>query len=225
MTVPACSACNGGFSADEMRVAAVVCTVSFTQDDRQAVAPGGRVYLALQSDRGLQEFVGSRLNADGIFFADQVVHQTLARIMAKTAAGLLFHEFGRLVPLDLVRIIAMEHAKNVHPSALVEQHRRDHEGWAEVTPSCRELERQVLALYGEVPPHMPDWRVYGIRSRVFRVPVYPPVQQQVAHRDETARCANRPRGVPLAGESRPAPKGASAEVSTAGIPEKTLIFD
>jgi len=160
MTVPACTPCNGGFSADELRVAAVVCTVSFTQNDREAVAPGGWVHSAMQADRALQEFISSRLGDDGIFRPDQIVYETVSRIMVKTAAGLLFHEFGRLVPLDKLCIVALEHAKNVHPAALVELHRRDDGGWAEVTPSGRELERQVLAVYGEQPSHMPEWRVY-----------------------------------------------------------------
>lgn len=160
MTVPACTPCNGGFAVDEMRVAAIVCTVSFAQNDRDAVAPGGWVHSAMQSDRALHEFVSSRLGDDGIFRPDQVVCQTVSRIMAKTGSGLLFHEFGRLVPLDKLQVIAVEHARNIRPSALVELYRRDDGGWAEVSPSGRELERQVLAMYGEQPPHMPEWRVY-----------------------------------------------------------------
>ena len=143
-----------------MRVAAVVCTVSFKKADRDAVSPGGWVHSAMQSDRALHEFVSNRLGDDGTFRPDQVVCQTVSRIMAKTAAGLLFHEFGRLIPLDILDIIAMEHTKNIHPSALVELHRRDDEGWAEITPSGRELERQVVAVCGREPPHMPEWRVY-----------------------------------------------------------------
>ncbi len=123
-------------------------------------APGGWVHSAMQSDRALREFVNSRLGDDGIFRPDQVICQMVSRIMAKTAAGILFHEFGRLISLDNLHIIAMEHAKNVHPSALVELYRRDDGAWAEVTPSGRELERQVFAAYGEQPPHMPEWRLY-----------------------------------------------------------------
>src|SRR5665213_1400458 len=160
MTIPACSACNGGYAVDEMRVAAVVCTVSFTQPDCDAVAIGGWVHSALQSDSSLNDFIGSRLGVDGIFRPDQTVFQVLSRIMAKTATGLLFHEFGRLITPNRVEIIVIEHAKNVHPLALIEQHRRDDRGWAEVTPSCRELERQVIALSGQPPPNMPKWRVY-----------------------------------------------------------------
>ncbi len=160
MTIPACSTCNGGYAADEMRLAAVVCTVLFTQQDREAVAVGGWVHSAMQSDAALGRFIGSRLGADGIFRPGEAVFHAISRIMAKTATGLLFHEFGRLVSPGRLEIIAIEHAENVHPLALVEQHRRDDGGWAEVTPSGRELERQVLAVYGEPPPNMPGWRVY-----------------------------------------------------------------
>ena len=160
MTIPACSTCNGGYAVDEMRLAAVVCTVSFTKRDREAVATGGWVHSAMQSDSALCEFISSRLGVDGVFRPDEVIFQIASRIMAKTATGLLFHEFGRLVPPRRLKIIAIEHAENVHPLALIEQHRRDDGGWAEVTPSGRELERQVLALYGEPPPNMPRWRVY-----------------------------------------------------------------
>jgi hypothetical protein len=160
MTIPACYACNGGYAADEMRVAAVLCTVSFMQEDRAALAPGGWVHSALQLDSALNHFIASRLGADGRFCADQAVLQAFSRIMAKTATGLLFHEYGRLISPSVVEVIAIEHAHNVHPLALVEQHRRDDGLWAEVTPSCRQLERQVLALEGLPPLHMPQWRVY-----------------------------------------------------------------
>lgn len=160
MTIPACSACNGGYSADEMRVAAVLCTVSFMQEDRAAVSPGGWVHSALQSDSVLNDFIASRLGADGMFRVDQAVLLAFSRIMAKTATGLLFHEFGRLVHPGRLQILAIQHAENVHPLAMIEQHRRDDGLFAEVTPSCLELERQVLALNGQPPPHMPKWRVY-----------------------------------------------------------------
>lgn len=160
MTVPACSDCNSGYSADEMRVAAVVSTVSFMPQDREAVSPGGWVHSALDADRSLKDFIANRLGADGIFRPDTHVLQVFDRIMAKTITGLLFHEFGRLVPTRNVEIIAIEHSENIPPLALVEQHRRDDGGWAEVTPSGRELERQVLAVYGEVPRNMPRWRIY-----------------------------------------------------------------
>jgi hypothetical protein len=160
MTIPACSACNGGYAADEMRVAAVVCTVSFTQHDRDAVAVGGWVHSALQADSALNDFIGSRLDADGVFRPNHTIFQVFSRIMAKTATGLLFHEFGKLIPPGRLEIVAIEHAENVHPLAMIEQHRRDDGLWAEVTPSCRELERQVLALDGQPPPNMPKWRVY-----------------------------------------------------------------
>lgn len=160
MTIPACAACNSGYSADEMRVAAIVATVSFTPQDREAVCAGGWVHSALQNDRSLKEFIDSRLDSDGIFHPDSAVMQSLTRIMAKTATGLLFHEFGRLVQPDKLDIIAIEHTENVHPLTLVELHRRDHGGWAEVTPSGRELERQALAVCGQVPRNMPKWRIY-----------------------------------------------------------------
>jgi hypothetical protein len=144
-----------------MRTAAVICTVSFTDADQIAVAPGGWVHLAMQRDSTLRDFVNTRLGADGVFHPDNKVREAIARVMKKTAAGLLFHEFGRIVPLSTIALIAIEHAKNVHPSALAEIHRREGAGWAEVTPSGRELERQVAALLGnEAPPHMPKWREY-----------------------------------------------------------------
>lgn len=160
MTLPACSSCNAGFSQDETRAAAVVCTVSFTDADRRATAPGGWLHSAMKRDASLREFISTRLGSDGMFRPDQTVIATLSRIMTKTTVGLLFHEFGRLVPMDEVGVVAIEHAKNIKPAALTELHRRDDGLWAEVTPSGRELERQVLAVYGQDPPDMPDWRVY-----------------------------------------------------------------
>jgi hypothetical protein len=160
MTIPACGGCNGGYSDDEMRIAAVISTVSFMPQDREAVSVGGWVHSAMRGDRALNEFIASRLDGDGIFHPDAAVLQVFSRIMAKTATGLLFHEFGRLVQPSKVDVIAIEHTENVHPLALVELHRRDHGGWAEVTPSGRELERQALAVCGQVPRNMPKWQSY-----------------------------------------------------------------
>lgn len=160
MTIPACTTCNGGYSNDEKRVAAIVSTVSFTSEDREAVSAGGWVHLALQADRALNDFIAERLGDDGLFRPDAPVIQAISRIMAKTTTGLLFYEFGRLVPVGRVEMIAVQHAQNLHPLALIELHRRDDAGWAEVTPSGRELERQVQAACGQVPKNMPKWRVY-----------------------------------------------------------------
>jgi hypothetical protein len=161
MTVPACSQCNGGFSQDEMRTAAVLCTVSFSKADRVAVASGGWVHSKMQKDSALRDFVGKRLGADGVFHPDAAVFEAISRVMTKTATGLLFYEYGHIVPLCDMAFIGIEHARNVPPSAFAEIHRRDDAAWAEVTPSGRELGRQVVALFGnEQPPHMPKWREY-----------------------------------------------------------------
>lgn len=160
MTIPACETCNTGFSADEMRVAAVVSTVSFMPQDRQALGVGGWIHSAMRLDRTLNEFITSRLDDNGIFHADAEVMRAFRRIMSKTVTGLLFHEFGSLASNNSVDVLAIEHAENVHPLAMVERYRRTHSHLAEVTPSCRELERQVLAMCGEVPTSMPKWRIY-----------------------------------------------------------------
>lgn len=159
MTVPACSRCNVGFSQDELRTAAVISTVSFLESDRLAVAPGGRIYEQMARNPKLGDFVSSRLGQDGIFQADLGVKSVIARVMTKTTAGLLFYEFGRIVPLSDISVLAMEHARNANPSALAEMYRRDDNGWAEVTPSGRMLERQALSFLGYTSPHMPKWRV------------------------------------------------------------------
>lgn len=160
MTVPACFRCNNNFSQDEMRVAAVLCTVSFTAADRAATSPGGWIHEALERDRALREFVNVRLDANGVFHPDAEVIQVFSRVMTKTAAGLLFYEFGRTIPVSEISFITVGHTKNIHPSALAESCRRDDGGWAEVTKSGRELERQAIAFSGDEPPHMPDWRTY-----------------------------------------------------------------
>jgi hypothetical protein len=114
----------------------------------------------MERDPSLSDFVSARLGADGVFRTDAAVMQVISRIATKTAAGLLFHEFGRVVPLADISLVAVDHFKNLRPSALAELHRRDDALWAEVTPSGRELERQVFAWDGQEPPHMPKWRIY-----------------------------------------------------------------
>lgn len=160
MTVPACHGCNTSFQQDELRAAAILCTVSFTSADRGAVAQGGWVNAAIERDRSLRDFIEKRLGPDGIFRVDSTVFDIFSRIMIKTGVGLLFYEFGRPVARDKLRVIGIEHSANVQADAFVECHRRVEADWAEVTPSCRELERQVMAVYGLAPRHMPKWKVY-----------------------------------------------------------------
>jgi hypothetical protein len=160
MTVPACAACNNSYSQDEMRLAAIIGTISFTTADREAVAPGGWIYSALQQDNALRAFINDRLGSDGIFRVEGDVVCVLTRVMQKTAAGLLFYEFGKLIRPSDCTILTAEHSKNIEATALVESYRRDDSGWPEVTPSGRELERHVMAAYGLPPRHMPKWRIY-----------------------------------------------------------------
>lgn len=161
MTVPACAQCNVEFSADEKRAAAVICTVSFTQADRAAVGPGGWMHRDIQRDASLKRLLYERLGPDGFFHMDEVVLQIFRRVMSKTASGLLFHEFGRTVPVNQIKLLGIDHARNIEPSAFVEINRHEGLEYAEVTPSGRELERQVVALFGAgPPPHMPNWKVY-----------------------------------------------------------------
>src|SRR5450631_412469 len=87
MTVPACAGCNGRFSLDEIRAAAIICTLSFTQTDRVAVAPGGWMYSNMQRDSSLKEFINCRLSKNGRYQLDEVVIETLSCVMAKTEMG------------------------------------------------------------------------------------------------------------------------------------------
>lgn len=160
MTVPACKSCNNEYSNDELRAAALVCTVSFTNTDIEAVGVGGWVHAALEKDKALKGFINSRLRNDGVFMPDQEAIDVLVRVAKKTATGLLFYEFGKIIRPENLEVIAVEHAKNVLPSVLVELHRRDGKGYAEVTSTGRELERQVMALCGFEPRHMPPWNVH-----------------------------------------------------------------
>src|SRR6266481_5217099 len=61
MTIPACSPCNRSFQMDELRAAAIICAVSFTDYDRAAVAEGGWLHAAMQRDRRLRDFIDNRL--------------------------------------------------------------------------------------------------------------------------------------------------------------------
>ena len=161
MTVPACARCNVEFSVDEKRAAAILCTVSFTSVDRLAVAPGGWMYREIQTDAALKGFIDARLGPDGMFRIDELAVQVLRRVTAKTVVGLLFYEFGRAIPLSDIQLLGIEHTHNIDPSAFVEINRHQGVEYAEVTASGRQLERQVVALFGSgPPPHMPDWKVY-----------------------------------------------------------------
>lgn len=160
MTVPACKKCNGGYSLDELRAAAIICTVSFTKGDREAIEPGGWLHAEFARDRSLKKFIDTRLGSDGVFRPDEEALNTLSRVIKKTAVGLLLHEFGLLVRPPDLQVVALDHSHNIHASALVESKRRTDSGWAEVTPSGRELERQVMATFGLPPRNSSPWKVY-----------------------------------------------------------------
>lgn len=160
MTIPACDACNRSFQRDELRAAAIICAVSFYEWDKAAVSKGGWVYSAGIQDVTLRRFIDERIGTDGLFRMDNAVLTVFQRVLTKTAVGLLFYEFGRVIRRDRLKLIGLEHAHNVQPNAYVELHRREDTGWAEVTPSGRELERQVMAVCGITPRFMPAWKLY-----------------------------------------------------------------
>jgi hypothetical protein len=160
MTVRSCRSCNDGYSQDEQKTAAVICTVSFLEEDRHALASGGWLHSTMQKDASLRDFISTRLGDDGIFRPDREVIDVISRIMTKTTLGLLLHEFCRLVPLKDIRFLDVEHSRDVHPSAFVERHRRDDHLWAEVSPSVRMLRRSVIAETGFAPPNMGRWHTY-----------------------------------------------------------------
>ena len=96
MTIPACGACNAGYSQVEVRAAAVASTVSFTASDRRATAPGGWLHTAMNRDQALARFIADRMGDDGIFQVDEIVVKTLSRVMIKSAVGLIFSESGQI---------------------------------------------------------------------------------------------------------------------------------
>lgn len=160
MTIPACIDCNHGFHIDEIRVAAVVHVVSFTDADRAAMKDGGWVHSAIHGDRVLEAFIANRMDEAGVFHPDHEVFDAFRRIMTKTTTGLLFHEFGRIVRPEEITMLGVEHTHSIPASAFVELHRAVSSGYPEVTPSVRQLERQVLAMYGQETPTMPKWSIY-----------------------------------------------------------------
>ena len=160
MTVPACATCNSSFQGDEIKAAVILATVSFTNEDRAAVAKGGWVHSALQRDRLLNKLIEQRLGSDGIFNADEMVLGIFSNVLKKIAVGLLFYEFGRIVPREEIKVIGLEHAHNFDPDAFAEAHRYPDGSWPEVTPSGRELERQVMAVCGIAPRHAGGWKVH-----------------------------------------------------------------
>lgn len=160
MTVPACAHCNQEYSNDEQRFRAILAAVSFAEEDRVAFGDGGEVFRAMEKDARLRELIHNRLSNDGFFQVDDEILQIVSRVMAKTAAGILFYEFGKVVPIQELRFVGVSHSSSIEPTAFIEQHRRNDALYEEVTPSCRQLERQVLAMMGHAPRNMPKWKDY-----------------------------------------------------------------
>lgn len=158
MTIPACISCNSSFQKDEQLVAAIISTVSFTPED-VASANDGWLAKTKARDSRIRQFIDSRMTSDGYFQPDDLTIRAISKVAVKTAVGLLFYEYGRVVQRQDVAVLGIDHAKRIDPNAFIENFRIP-SGWAEVTPSGKQLERQVQAAFGISPKGATPWREF-----------------------------------------------------------------
>lgn len=95
-TVPACDACNQGYSLDEEYFLTVLAQVGVSEDLAAKVEPGGRVDRALRRSAGLENRIRESLalTEEGLVAIEPEVGR-LRRVVRKIAAGLYALRYGQ----------------------------------------------------------------------------------------------------------------------------------
>jgi len=106
-TVPACHACNGGFSLDEQYFWVLLGQVSPSPAIAEKVSPGGAIDRTLQRSPKLEERLGRTVErtAEGADIYIQVEHNRINRVLGKIALGLYFARYGRSPPAPGINVI------------------------------------------------------------------------------------------------------------------------
>lgn len=105
ITLPACQDCNGGFSFHEGVVRALLTIVGTRPElvaERQA---GGRLDRALQRDVRLRGVLDQALQPNRSYQLAGELLVAFQRVLRKTAQGLFFAMYERLVPAEQVQLI------------------------------------------------------------------------------------------------------------------------
>lgn len=141
ITVPACTECNSGFSADENLVRNLIALVSPRPELVAERQPDGRVTRALARDARLRGLIDGCRRQDGNYELAGDVLTSFDRVLKKTVQGLYFGLYERFVPRDQLHLTLISDQRLTTPEQVVDQVRppafRDitEEPLPDITPS------------------------------------------------------------------------------------------
>lgn len=119
MTFPACQKCNNDYSFDENVVRAILTLVSTHPHLVSECKPNGRLSRALARDKRLQGVLARSRQPDGNYGLTDEIMRAFQRVFCKTAQGLFFGLYERLVPKDQLHLIRVENRRLMSPDDLI----------------------------------------------------------------------------------------------------------
>ncbi len=123
ITLPACRECNSGFSFDESLVKTMIAITSKHPELVAERRPGGRVERTMARDARLRSIIESARRADGNYELAGELLASFDRVMRKTAQGLFFGLYERLVPKDQVEVRLVSDQRFLTPERVIDQMR------------------------------------------------------------------------------------------------------
>lgn len=152
ITLPACEACNSGYSFDENVVRTLLALTSGHPELVAERQPGGRTDRALARDTRLRSLLAGCRRADGAYELTGEVLRSFDRVLKKVAQGLFFGLYERFVPRDQLELLLVTDQQSTTPEQVVDQVRppqfRDitDEPLPDLTPSSWPMREPVFFL-------------------------------------------------------------------------------
>lgn len=150
ITLPACEACNSGYSFDENVVKTLLALTSSHPELVAERQPGGRTDRALARDARLRSLIaGCRQQSGGYELTGEVL-RSFDRVLKKVVQGLYFGLYERFVARENLELLLVADQQSTTPEQVVDQVRppqfRDitDEPLPELTPSSWPMREPVF---------------------------------------------------------------------------------
>jgi hypothetical protein len=108
ITLPACKACNNGFSFDENVVRALLSSVGVHPRLIEERLPGGWLEKTLERSPKIRAILESSLQADGTYKLTEQLLGSFRKVFFKTSQGLFYGLYDRLVSTDELMLLRVE---------------------------------------------------------------------------------------------------------------------
>lgn len=122
VTVPACRACNEGFSFDEMLFKVILAFSSTHPELIESRAADGPVGKALERDPRLRAIYEAALDDGRLILAGDLLDR-VRHVLFKTVQGLYKSIYDRFVPVDRLELVCIQHAGQFSLEDLVDSFR------------------------------------------------------------------------------------------------------